>query len=111
MCIRDRVENSIKHAMTLYEALEIRVRCFRLQTEDFQGLCLIEEDSGEGFREDVIRQILAGDAVFTKEHLGLTNVRYTLHLAYCRNDLLRISNREEGGARVEIRIPDGEEGL
>lgn len=105
------VENSIKHAMTLYEALEIRVRCFRLQTEDFQGLCLIEEDSGEGFREDVIRQILAGDAVFTKEHLGLTNVRYTLHLAYCRNDLLRISNREEGGARVEIRIPDGEEGL
>jgi len=61
--------------------------------------------------QDVIRQILAGDAVFTKEHLGLTNVRYTLHLAYCRNDLLRISNREEGGARVEIRIPDGEEGL
>lgn len=102
------VENSIKHAMTLYEALEIRVRCFRLQTEDFQGLCLIEEDSGEGFREEVIRQILAGDAVFTKEHLGLTNVRYTLHLAYRRNDLLRISNREEGGARVEIRIPDGE---
>lgn len=103
------VENSIKHAMTLYEALQIRVRCFRLETEDFRGICLVEEDSGEGFREDVLEQLRAEDAVFTKEHLGLTNVRYTLHLAYHRNDLLRISNREEGGAHVEIRIPDREE--
>lgn len=103
------VENSIKHAMTLYEALQIRVRCFRLETEDFRGICLVEEDSGEGFREEVLEKLRAEDAVFTKEHLGLTNVRYTLHLAYHRNDLLRISNREEGGAHVEIRIPDREE--
>lgn len=103
------VENSIKHAMTLYEALQIRVRCFRLRTEDFRGICLVEEDSGEGFREEILRQLLREDAVFTKEHLGLTNVRYTLYLAYHRNDLLRISNREEGGARVEIRIPDRED--
>ncbi len=104
------VENSIKHAMTLYEELQIHIRCFRLQTEDFQGTCLVEEDSGEGFREEIIAQLLREDAVFTKDHLGLTNVRYTLHLAYHRNDLLRISNREEGGARVEIRIPDREDG-
>ncbi len=102
------VENSIKHAMTLYEVLEIRVRCFRLETGDFRGICLVEEDSGEGFREGIIEQILAEDTVFTKEHLGLTNVRYTLHLAYHRNDLLHISNRKEGGARIEIRIPDRE---
>ena len=37
------VENSIKHAMTLYEVLEIRVRCFRLETGDFRGICLVEE--------------------------------------------------------------------
>lgn len=103
------VENSIKHAMTLYEALQIRVRCFRLETEDFRGICLVEEDSGEGFREEVLEKLRSEDAVFTKEHLGLTNVRYTLHLAYRRNDLLRISNREEGGAHVEIWIPDREE--
>lgn len=103
------VENSIKHAMTLYEALQIRIRCVRLQTEDFRGICLVEEDSGEGFRKEIVEQLLREDAVFTKEHLGLTNVRYTLYLAYHRNDLLRISNREEGGARIEIRIPDRED--
>ena len=69
----------------------------------------MEEDSGEGFSREALDKFLAEDAVFTKEHLGLSNVRYTLHLLYRRSDLLRISNRPEGGARVEIRIPDREE--
>ena len=43
-----------------------------------------------------------------KEHLGLSNVRYTLHLVYGRDDLLRVSNRENGGAHVELWIPDQE---
>lgn len=103
------VENSIKHAMTLYEQLEIRIRCYPLTEPDFRGICLVEEDSGEGFSQEALDKFLAEDAVFTKEHLGLSNVRYTLHLLYHRSDLLRISNRPEGGARVEIRIPDREE--
>lgn len=102
------VENSIKHAMTLYEVLDIRIRSFRLDTEDFHGICLVEEDSGEGFSDEAVQRLLAEDAVFTKEHLGLSNVRYTLNLLYHRSDLLQISNRKEGGAHVEIRIPDRE---
>ena len=51
----------------------------------------------------------SGGELNTKEHLGLSNVRYTLHLVYRRGDLLRISNRETGGAHVEIWIPDEEE--
>lgn len=104
------VENSIKHAMTLYEQLEIQIHCSRLETGDFQGICLVEEDSGDGFTEEAMEKFRAGDAAFTKEHLGLSNVRYTLNLLYHRNDLLYISNRPEGGARVEIRIPDREDG-
>ena len=46
--------------------------------------------------------------MFTKEHLGLTNVRYSLKLIFNRDDLLRLSNREEGGAHVELLIPFGE---
>lgn len=103
------VENSIKHAMTLYEALEIRIQCTRLETGDFRGICLVEEDSGDGFTEEALRKLFSEDALFTKEHLGLSNVRYTLNLLYHRNDLLHISNRQEGGARVEIRIPDRED--
>ena len=104
------VENSIKHAMTLYEALDIRIRCARVETADFRGISLVEEDSGEGFTQEAIRKLFSEDALFTKEHLGLSNVRYTLNLLYHRNDLLYISNRPEGGARVEIRIPDREDG-
>lgn len=103
------VENSIKHAMTLYEPLNITIRSYRLDTESFHGICITEEDSGEGFSPEVLEQLREEDPSFTKEHLGLSNVRYTLNLIYHRNDLLLLSNRPEGGARVEIRIPDKEE--
>ena len=104
------VENSIKHAMTLYETLHISVRCRRVETDSFRGICLIQEDDGAGFPEEVLRTLQQeGTDLNTKEHLGLSNVRYTLHLIYRRDDLLRISNRETGGAHVELWIPDEEE--
>ena len=103
------VENSIKHAMSLYETLDITVRCVREDREDFHGFCLTEEDSGQGFPEDVAEKLRSGDEPFVKEHLGLSNVRYTLNLTYHRDDLLRLSNRPQGGARVELWIPDKEE--
>lgn len=106
------VENSIKHAMTLYETLHISVSCRRIETDTFRGICLIEEDNGAGFPEDVLDKLQNGHGggLNTKEHLGLSNVRYTLHLVYRRDDLLRISNRETCGAHVELWIPDEEDG-
>lgn len=103
------VENSIKHAMSLYETLDITVRCVREDRDDFHGFCLTEEDSGQGFPEDVAEKLRSGDEPFVKEHLGLSNVRYTLNLTYHRDDLLRLSNRPQGGARVELWIPDKED--
>ena len=103
------VENSIKHAMYLYETLDITVRCVREDRDDFHGFCLTEEDSGQGFPEDVAEKLRSGDEPFVKEHLGLSNVRYTLNLTYHRDDLLRLSNRPQGGARVELWIPDKED--
>ena len=102
------VENSIKHAMTLYEPLQISISCQQIDTEDFHGICLVEEDNGGGFPQDVLDKLndASTNELNTKEHLGLSNVRYTLHLVYGRDDLLRVSNREAGGARVELWIPD-----
>lgn len=104
------VENSIKHAMTLYEPLEIAICCQRVETEDFRGICLIEEDNGVGFQQDVLDKLqdATTNVLNTKDHLGLSNVRYTMHLVYGRDDLLRVSNRESGGAHVELWIPDEE---
>jgi len=105
------VENSIKHAMTLYETMELTLRCERFSNGDFCGIRLVEEDNGEGFSEEAIAQLLNDEAnsIYAKEHLGLSNVRYTLNLIYNRSDLLHIANRENGGAHVEIWIPDEEE--
>ena len=105
------VENSIKHAMTLYEPLGITLTCQRVEEENFTGIRLTEEDTGSGFTREALDKLFENnpDSLFVKEHLGLTNVRYTLKLIYRRNDLLRISNRECGGAHIEIYIPDQEE--
>ena len=104
------VENSIKHAMTLYETLHVSLCCRRVETENFRGICLIQEDDGAGFPAHVLEELRQENTgeLNTKEHLGLSNVRYTLHLVYRRGDLLRASNRETGGAHVEIWIPDEE---
>ena len=102
------VENSIKHAMTLYEPMELRIACAPVSDGDFRGTDLVVEDNGSGFPVEVIERFDSeqDDPIFTKEHLGLSNVRYTLNLVYHRRDLLRLSNCEGGGAKVEIRIPE-----
>lgn len=104
------VENSIKHAMSLYEPLKITIRCQKVENETFRGICLIEEDNGAGFPHDVLDKLqdASTNVLNTKDHLGLSNVRYTMHLVYGRDDLLRVSNREDGGAHVELWIPDEE---
>lgn len=110
MVLYTLVENSIKHAMSLYEPLEIKVSCRRVDDETFRGVCLTEEDNGVGFSQEVLEKLadVNTNVLNTKDHLGLSNVRYTLHLVYGRDDLLRASNRENGGAHVELWIPDEE---
>jgi len=104
------VENSFKHAMTMYEPLKLVIRCERFETGDFKGTRIIEEDSGDGFPQEVL-DMMAKDTppALTKEHLGLSNLCYTLNLTYHRSDLLHISNRESGGAHAEIWIPEDKE--
>ena len=104
------VQNSFKHAMTLIDKTYITISGEYYEEENFKGFRLIEEDNGPGFSEEALEKIINAEAddPFTKEHLGLTNVRYSLNLIYKRDDLLRISNREEGGAHIELLIPEME---
>ena len=111
------VENTIKHAMNLYETLEIRIRCVTCPAGEempFNGLRITVEDSGAGFPQEVLDRYRAGVPFVEDQnetHIGLSNVRRTLQLMYNRDDLLILSNREPQGARVEIRIPTNREEL
>lgn len=104
------VENSFKHAMSLYEPLELKISCQRYETEGFSGCRLIVDDNGEGYDESFFEKIekIADDEPTPKDHFGLSNVRYTLQLTYNRTDLLRLSNNPDGGAHAEVWIPDWE---
>lgn len=104
------VQNSFKHAMTLEEKTYVKIMGEYYEEEGFRGFRLIEEDNGPGFSAEALEKIVTAEAddPFTKEHLGLTNVRYSLNLIYRRDDLLRISNRKEGGAHIELLIPEQE---
>lgn len=104
------VENSFKHAMTLVNTMVIKITGEFVEFDGFKGVRLVEEDNGPGFTEEILEKLeeISEQELFTKEHLGLTNVRYTLNLIYRRNDLLRLSNSDKG-AHVEMLIPVMEE--
>ena len=101
------VENSCKHEMDMIKTLNIHIDCSQYKENNIKGILIIVEDDGEGFPKDVLEKF-GKDKINTKAHLGLSNVRYTLHLLYKRDDLLRLSNKKEGGARVEMLIPEKE---
>ena len=102
------VENSVKHAMTMVKTMHVSIAIETEETEDFRGIKITEEDDGPGFTDEAIEKLMAMSENDAKEHLGLTNVRYTLNLTYNRNDLLKIGNRKEGGAHIELWIPEKE---
>ncbi len=104
------VQNSFKHAMTLVDTMYVTIKGESYEEEGFKGIRLIEEDNGPGFSRESLETLanIDKDDLFTKEHLGLTNVRYSMNLIYHRDDLLRLSNKPEGGARIELLIPEGD---
>lgn len=104
------VENSFKHAMSLYEPLRLMVQCEGVHTDAFSGCRMVVEDNGKGFPPEVLEAFLPqtdSGVPSAKDHFGLTNIRRTLQLIYRRSDLLRLSNAPTGGAHIEIWIPEG----
>ena len=100
------VENSFKHAMNLYSTMELKIICEPYSEEGFSGMRMIVEDNGDGYTPEVLEHFSGPkpEDLPTKDHLGLSNVQYTLRYTYRRDGLLRLSNLEHG-ARTEILIP------
>ncbi len=103
------IENAFKFAMNLYDTLILLIQCELVEEEGFFGYRVIIEDNGTGFPEEQLEKFRIGNEVEEKQdgrHIGLSNIKKTLELQYGRKDLLRLSNVEPHGARVEIWIPD-----
>ncbi len=103
------IENAFKFAMNLYDTMILLIQCEAVNDNEFTGYRVIIEDNGNGFPLEQIDKFRIGNEVEEKQdgrHIGLSNIKKTLELQYGRKDLLRLSNVEPHGARVEIWIPD-----
>jgi two-component system, sensor histidine kinase YesM len=96
------IENIIKHAFSGEEMLSVFIKA-EVVTADGEKLAQITiEDNGDGFDEAMLAAGSGGHSA----GFGIDNVEKTLQLTFGRDDLVRLSNRDEGGARVVIRIPE-----
>ena len=90
------VENAIRHgleptAAPLQIAIEIEVRGSQLKLRVL--------DDGPGIEPDALERAAARGGI------GLKNLRERLALLYGRDGTVKVTNRDEGGAQVEIVLP------
>ncbi|MFS0724307.1 cache domain-containing sensor histidine kinase [Paenibacillus sp. 1P07SE] len=107
LIIQSFVENSIKHAVTLEEPIEITVKV-AFADEDGVTIGIRITDTGEGFDEHVLRELKAGRSLENEqgEHTGIWNVQRRLKLLYGEEASIQYENdRDTGGAVVEVVVP------
>lgn len=95
------VENIFKHAFDGETGISIFIRAQRVSREDELFALISIEDTGCGFPLPMLEDGLIEGG----KNIGIANIAKTLQLAYGRDDLLHLSNNEQGGARVEIFLP------
>jgi sensor histidine kinase YesM len=106
--IRTFVENCFKHALSVDKMLSILIKTEVISGSEGKYLRIIIEDNGDGFPEDIIETINNNsleDEIENGRKIGIVNIKKTLVLLYKKSDLLKISNCEPSGARVEISVP------
>ncbi len=109
LIILTMVENSIKHNMEPEKVLKIAIS---IRSEKYDGKAYVAiriEDSGDGFDHSVLEELLkmpdAREKPANGHGVGIYNTVERLQIIYGGKARVRFSNRESGGARVEIMIP------
>lgn len=101
------VENSFKHAMTLEETLSVFINVKPCIFEDEEAIKIVIEDSGEGFPDEILKKVNETNSIDASDgyKIGIFNIKRTLAIFYGKDNLLKISNDEGMGGKVEIIIP------
>lgn len=102
------IENAIKYAVNLDElifiAIDIKIVENSLSEPCFK---ITISDTGKGFKKEVLEKIQIGRQIIDErgEHIGIWNVQRRLELLYNGRANISFSNRETGGAVIEIILP------
>ncbi len=107
LVIQTFIENSIKHAMTLDEKLQISIEVNHCEVNFRPYMKIVISDTGRGFSEDVLSVINQNESIMNKkgEHIGIWNVSRRLCLLYGNKAKISFRNNNTSGALVEILIP------
>ncbi|MEK4476261.1 histidine kinase [Paenibacillus sp. FSL R7-0048] len=108
LVIQSFVENSIKHAMTMEKTIHVAVSIRFADDESGSHLKIRIEDSGQGFDNEVLKELQAGRSVENQlgERTGIWNVQRRLKLLYSEPLSIHFFNDNgSGGAVVEMIIP------
>jgi two-component system, sensor histidine kinase YesM len=108
LIIHTFIENSIKYAVSMDEQVHLSVSIQLVNSDEGEHFFKIQiKDTGEGFKEEVLTELLAGNRIVDEhgEHIGIWNVQRRLSLLYKGRAYLCVGNAESGGAVVEITLP------
>ena len=102
------VENALKYARALDHAIEIAVTIEACIDEGMRCLRIQVDDTGSGLSADTLA-LLNGAAIppptDADRGIGIANIRQRMRILYGESAVIRFSNREGGGAHVEIILP------
>ncbi len=104
------VENSCKHRGSGKALITVRASVLGEGEKRFVDLTV--QDNGDGFSEEVLREINAeDDKIYAESHVGLRNIRHRFRLIYGDKVVFAFYNTPRGPvSEIIIPYPDRERG-
>jgi LytS/YehU family sensor histidine kinase len=101
------MENEYKYAVSLDNLLSIFITGKLIREDGETMLHLVIEDDGVGFSNSSLERVNSPNIDSREDGtgMGIRNLHAMMRMFFNRTDLLRFSNRENSGARVDISIP------
>lgn len=106
LSLQTLVENAIKHSLN--EKVRIKIQGIQKEENGRGYLILCVDDNGNGFSENLLQELNQGKKITTLKKdggIGLYNVMQRLAILYHGEASIVFSNRKEGGAHIEVKIP------
>lgn len=104
MTLLTLAENSVKHATRPGRPLTVQITAKSLSMEGEKLVNITVRDNGDGFPEEVMKELNSGKQMATG-HYGLTNVQRRCVLLFGPDFAMTFTNAAAGGAVVEMYIP------
>ena len=107
LSVQTFVENSIKYAKIPGKILSLKVVVTQLMDEEGNFICIKISDNGNGYREEVLKELNKPYAGFVchSHHVGIDNIKYRLHQFGGDKIKIVFYNDTLGGAVTEILLP------